>query len=125
MPEMKVAELSSFWAWANIFVDTADCTSFPEIDAQINFLGKAGDARYLLINIYTSETSSIEYIFLSASEAQANQNAILIFDFLKKFNFSFAELLSWLAQASYTQHEMGERMLIDGLLIKRVSGTFS
>jgi hypothetical protein len=122
---MRLDEAEGFTAWASMLVNNRDCHSFPEIDAQINFLGKRGDSAYLVINVYTSETSGIEYVFLAEKDEDKDRRIVLIFDFLKTVGYSFRRLLDWLEGAAYVDHEMGDRIVTGGLVIRRDAVRFA
>lgn len=82
----------------------------------IDFLGE-GDSSYLVINVKTGTSSSIEYVFLAADEENEEKSIVLIFDFLKTVNYSLHGLLLWLSNAQYRHTEIGNRVYTGGITI--------
>ncbi len=116
MPDLQLKDVCGFKVWALVLVNNDDNFAVPDANTFIDFHGE-GDGTYLVINVKTSKTSSIEYVFLAADEANEGKSIILIFDFLKTVNYSLHELLLWLANAEYKPTEIGNRIYIGDITI--------
>jgi hypothetical protein len=118
MPELALKDAEGFKVWATMLVNNDESYMVPDANAQIDFFGQ-GDGSYLVINIYTSETSAVEYVFLAADEKDEGKAIVLIFDFLKTVNYSFHELLVWLENDNYLPAKIGNRVYAGGITISR------
>ena len=92
MPDHQLKDVCGFKVWSLMLINNDDNFAVPDANTFIDFHGE-GDGTYLVINVKTSKTSSIEYVFLAADEANEKKAIILIFDFLKTVNYSLHELL--------------------------------
>lgn len=118
MPDLKMNDVYGLHAWASMLANNQDSWEVPEAKAQINFFGN-DDSAYLVIDVYTSDTSSTQYTFIAENENDKPKAIIHIFDFLKTVDFSLSALLAWLENASWTDSEMGDRITSLGVGIYR------
>jgi hypothetical protein len=117
MPELNLKDAIGFKTWAAMLMNNQHSYEIPDAKAQLDFYGE-GDASYLVIDVYTSDTTSIQYVFLAANEGDRNKTIVLIFDLLKTVNYSLYELLVWLRNADYSSDpETGDIVLSCGLAI--------
>ncbi len=119
MPELNLKDVIGFKTWAAILINNQQSYEIPDANVQLDFYGE-GDASYLVIDVYTSDTSSVQYVFLAANEGDRNKTIVFIFDLLKTVNYSLYELLVWLRNANYSSDpETGDIVLTCGLSISR------
>jgi hypothetical protein len=78
IPDCQLKDVCGFKVWALMLINNDDNFAVPDANTFIDFHGE-GDGTYLVINVKTSKTSSIEYVFLAADEA--NEKKINHFDF--------------------------------------------
>lgn len=116
IPSFRLNDIVGFRVWAEMLVNNHEDYTISDVDTAIDFFGE-DEAMYLVINVYTSETSAVEYVFLAADEANRGKTVELIFDFLKTVNYSLHELLIWLANADYQETEIGNRVYVGGITI--------
>ncbi len=118
MPAIMQQEVDDFHAWATMLIHRG-AYDVTDINAQIDFFGAPSDAAYLVIELYTSPASAIEYCFLAANESDEPQSVRLLFDFLRELDYSLGKLLGWLATARFTDTEMGAQVIHDRVAIWR------
>lgn len=116
MPNIQLKDVCGFKVWASMLVNRDDNYFVNDANVFIDFLGE-GDSSYLVINVKTGTSSSIEYVFLAADEKNEEKSIVLIFDFLKTVGYSLHELLLWLANADYRATEIGNRVYVGGVTI--------
>jgi hypothetical protein len=118
MPNIQLSDAEGFRAWAYMLVNNQDAYEVSEVNGQVN-LFNSDDSAYLVIYIFTSETTSTHYTFISENEADKPKSIILVFDFLRSVDFSLTKLLQWLTDAPWVDSEMGDLVLTHGLAIYR------
>ena len=119
MPNLTIPEIEGLHVWASLLVNKDQAYFTQPKRYGINFLGE-GDGAYLVIDEYTSDDSSFEYVFFSESEEKMERQLILIFDFLRTMDYSLARLLTWMAENKFDGGEMQDRITFDsGLAVSR------
>lgn len=119
MPNVDITEIEGLHAWASLLINKDHAYFTKPKRYGINFLGE-GDGTYLLIDEYTSEDSSYEYLFFAEQDEQIETQLILIFDFLRTMNYSLAKLLAWMDASQFDGGEMQDRIMFDsGLVVSR------
>jgi hypothetical protein len=118
MKDLTLDDVASFHAWAYMLIHNEESYMFPEINLQLDLYG-ADDSAYLVMDIYPDEKTTLQYVVAAASEADEPKQLLLIFEFLKTFNYSLRDFLAWLEGAPFVDTEMGDRLEINGLFIAR------
>ncbi len=101
-----------------MLIHNGDSYSFPQLNLQLDFYGH-DDSAYLVLNQYPDEETTIEYDFIAANEKDSARQLVLIFDLLRRVDYSLEKLMAWLENTPYTTSEMGDRIETDGLAIYR------
>ena len=86
-----------------------------DINVAINVFGE-GDSSYLVINVYQSDSESIEYTFISASDESKTDQLL---GALKVIEYSLSRLLSLLSDSKYLADESGEYFNFESLKVYR------
>ena len=118
MPDITLKDVESFHAWAHMLIHNEDSYMVPEANAHLDLYGD-DDSAHLVLDIYTSETTFTQYVFIVADEADDHKTIVLLFDFLKTLDFSLAKLLDWLAHANFIENDASCRVTTHGLAICR------
>jgi hypothetical protein len=118
MKQLSLVAVEGFYAWASLFLDETAAFEFPEVDAQINIMG-AGDASWMILNVYTSPTTGWEYVFLPEKDEDKPHVMADIFAFLRPLSFSLTRLLDWLKQADFVETDIGVAIISGRLAITR------
>lgn len=119
MPNLAISEIEGLAVWASLLVNKDQAYFTEHKRYGINFFGE-GDGAYLVIDEYTSEDSSFEYLFFSEKDEQVDKQLILIFDFLRTMDYSMTKLAAWMATSNFDGGEMQDRIVFDsGLAVSR------
>lgn len=119
MPNLTFYEIESLHVWASLLINKDQACFTQPKRYSINFLGE-GDSAYLVIDEYTSEDSSFEYLFFAEQDDQIEKQLILIFDFLRTMDYSMTKLVAWMNETKFDGGEMNDRItLASGLVVSR------
>lgn len=119
MIELNIDDFEGFHMWASKWLNFSESYFIAKPEIQIDFFGGKSDDAYLVIDVFASSNTCTEYIFLVFEEKDEGRSMPLIFNFLFTHDYSLVKLLAWLESAHYTEHELGERILVGDLTIER------
>lgn len=94
-------QINSLQVWRDIYAARAG-VSIDEPNVSFNIFGKTEDNAYLVLDIYTSDTSCVQYVFIPKN---APQRLAFLFDWLKHVDYSLENLLTLLEQLDYVEAE--------------------
>lgn len=118
MADIKISDAEGFYAWARFMVENQDSFFISEEKILLNFYN-GDDSAYLVLDVYSDETTITQYLFIARYENERNRTALLIFDFLKTLDFSLSKLLAWLDVNEFSDNGEGFKIYIDNLEIAR------
>lgn len=112
------SDLEGMPAWAGLFDSADKFQTFDDVDIQIQLFAD-GDASWMLLSHYTSDTSSTDYAFLPAREEDLPEARRYTFDFLRTVNYSLPQLLSWLETAPFVDTDITDEVTVGKIRITR------
>ena len=105
-------------AWTELFHSPDKFCAFADVDIQIQLFAD-GDATWMLLSHYTSDTSSTDYTFMPANVDELSTASLLTFDFLKNLDYSLPRLLAWLETTPFSETEMADEVVTGKIKVTR------
>ena len=108
MPTIAMREIASFHAWVRLLINNQESYFIRSPKIQLDLYGH-DDSAYLVLDVYTTEINFTQYVFIVAEPVNDHKTIVLLFDFLRTLDFSLKKLMIWLAQAIFSETQMGWR----------------
>lgn len=118
MTDIATTDLQSYAAWASLFATHEHGCEFTDADIELQFFG-GGEASWMKLSHYTSETSATEYSFMPLNDAARMQAKRHTFEFLQTFDYSLPKLLAWLKHAPFVDTDIADEVTIGEIRICR------
>ncbi len=118
MKKLITTDINGFSAWAKLFDAVEPVVVFEDVDVQIQFFAN-GDATWMLVSRYLSDTSAIDYAFMPVEDEDSHQAKALTLAFLKMVDYSLPQLLAWLENAPFIETAIAEEITLGKIRITR------
>jgi hypothetical protein len=118
MKKLITTDLNGFGAWAKLFEADEPVVVFEDVDIQIQFFAN-GDATWMLVSRYLSDTSAIDYAFMPVEDKDSPHARALTLAFLKTVDYSLPKLLAWLESAAFIETDIAEEISVGKIRITR------
>ncbi|GLS27025.1 hypothetical protein [Marinibactrum halimedae] len=108
--------LEGIFAWAEFLIER-DQIKLDSKGVTFDFYGNEEES-YLVIELYTSDTSVIQYTLDATNKMKSLEKIFLL---LQKMNFNGEKLLEYISSLSYSESEIGDIAQIGDLdIIKKL-----